>query len=119
MEKETRSIKHILTEEEKKNISCEMAKAILEEDEVEDSLKSIKSQFNAKLEGIRASIKSYAEKIRSGYEFHQVVCEVRKDYKLGLVSLINSETGEMVEERKMTKSERQLELGLSSVSENV
>ena len=110
MEETNRSLKYVLTGEELKKISEQMANAVLERDEALDGLKSVQAQFKARITGAEAMISLSASKIQTGYEFRNINCEVQRDYDTGQIQLIRIDTGEIIETRAMTASERQQDL---------
>jgi len=103
-------LKCILTEGEKREIAQNLAVAVMSRDEAEGGLKSAQTQFKSKIALHEAELISLAEKLRSGFEMRNIECEISGDYKLGTVTIIRLDTGEIIRERPMTKDERQNKL---------
>jgi hypothetical protein len=106
----TRNLKCVLTEEELKKISEQMANAVLERDEALDGLKSVQAQFKARITGAEAQISLCASKIQNGYEYRNVECAIERDYLLGEIRYFRKDTGEKADSRSMTADERQQDL---------
>jgi predicted molibdopterin-dependent oxidoreductase YjgC len=80
-----------------------MRKTAVAEEERDKENKKRKGDI-ALLEGVTARI---AETVRSGSEYREVECELRKDYERGTVATFRDDTGEQIDQRPMTAEERQ------------
>ncbi len=103
---ETKYVKHDFTPAELVAISQQMAQAEAKKREKQDDLKAIKSSLTAEIDQAESVIHTCAEKIRSGYEMRPHECKV--EYILDDLKgrFIDIETGELLEERLMTKDEQ-------------
>lgn len=108
----TRSLKCILTPEELKTAGSVMAAAVTEKNQAEDDLKSVSSQFKAKIATAEAMISLNASRIQNGYEFRSVDCIIREEG--AEIVTIREDTFEVVERRTMTPSERQGKINFDS-----
>lgn len=102
-----RSVKCELTDGEKQELGVKMADALAELDEIEDTLENAKKQAKADSTRCEGIISSCKERIRSGYEFRNVECEVRKNRATKLVLVIRKDTYEVIEQRPMSMEELQ------------
>ena len=110
---ETQTLKCVLTESEIKQAGERMARAVGEKKDHEDIMKSVVSQYKAKIDESIAVIGSEAERIRSGYEFRPVEVQVKLDHELGMVQKFRTDTFERLESRKMTAFEAQRKIKFS------
>ena len=102
--------KYHFTEQEKKELSVEMAQKTIEAGNLEDEIKSIKARYKGDIEAAMLLVKSNASKIRDGFDMRYIPCEVVPDYSRGVFRFIRQDTGEEVRERKMTAEDRQQSL---------
>lgn len=107
---EKRYLKCFLTEEEKRELATDMAQAVCQRDSLENNMESIKAQIKAEVKKTEAIISGNAEKIRAGYEMREVECEVMIDRDKNSVTALRLDTGEIIEERRLTFAERQISL---------
>ena len=104
------SVKHVFTEEEKREIASEMARQVSIRENFEDEKKALTSEFNSKIDGAKAQINSAAQKINNGYEYQTVKCQVIRDFESRMVQFFRVDTGELAKERPMTGDELQMKL---------
>ncbi len=107
MDKTTRFLKYAFDEEEKKVLANEMALAVLSKDAAEDELVAVRAQISSRVKEAQGKLSSVAEKLRSGYEYRQIDCEIEKDFVAGKVRITRIDTGEIVEERKISDADAQ------------
>lgn len=104
------NLKYIFTDTDLLALAQEMARALNDQHEAEDELKSVSTQIKSKIALASAAANSASSKIRSGYEYRNVECEVLKNFTAGLVTTRRLDTGEVTDTRLMTSEERQVEL---------
>jgi hypothetical protein len=110
MEIEARSLKCILTEDEKQKISKNLARDTMALHNLELEKKSVMSSYKDKADKAQLAVNISARLINDGYDFREVDCEVVRDYGQKVVYYVRTDTGETVETREMTRSELQLRL---------
>lgn len=103
-------VKHVFTEDEKKEIATDMAQKVTELKEHEDSKKAVMSDFNSKIDAAKAHINSSATKLNNGYEMKTVKCEVVRDYELKIIKYIRTDNGEVGKEKPMSSDDMQMKL---------
>lgn len=112
METVLKSVKTYFTEKEKRVIADEMAKMTLLQEDLDAEKKAAMSSFKDKIDSAGLAARVAAQKLRDGdgYEYRNVECEVVRDYEMEEVRYIRTDTGEVLESRKMEPSERQMQL---------
>lgn len=110
METCKRYLKYTFTEEEKKLMGADLAQKFATHTEAEGRLKSVSTQIKSEISTIDGQMASLSEKIRSGYEYQNIECDVTMDYERGRVIVTRLDTGEIVEDRAMSADERQKSL---------
>jgi hypothetical protein len=103
---ETRMKKHDFTEAEQISFSKDMAQAANKKKEAEDRLKSVQSSIKSEINLQDATINSFAEKIRSGYEMRPVDCRVFYDNEHKTVVYRDIVTDDIVDDRPMSQQEQ-------------
>ena len=79
--------------------------------EIDDRKRAITAQLKGEAEE-QAGIMSQAfAKISSEVEYRPVECEEHIDYDLGTMTVVRTDTGEVVSARPLTVAERQTEIG--------
>jgi len=110
METVLKSVKSYFTESEKRDIAEEMAKMTLLIEDLDAEKKAAMSSFKDKIDSASLAARVAAQKLRDGYEYRNVECEVIRDYELEEVRYVRTDTGEIIETRRMEKSEMQMRL---------
>ena len=107
----------ILTEKEIATYSGELARLTQEQAEIESRKKQITADFKAKIDACIATTRVIARKVSSGKEMRDV--EVRWDYNYreNVKTLFRLDTGEIVDTKALTESERQMCLKLEEEAE--
>ena len=105
-------LKCTLTEAELLKAAREMADAQNRAAELEAEIKNYQTQAKSRLASEESLVAAKASVIRCGYEFRQVECDVIWCYETGLVTNVRTDTGETIETRAMSESERQLKINL-------
>jgi len=107
---ETKFLRCILSEDERRSIADKLSRAVLEKDHKDQELRSVSTQIRAEIKAQEAIISSCAEVLRAGYEFRDIECEISIDHEKGTYQAIRTDTGEIIEERKLTPAEKQMAL---------
>ncbi len=94
--KETLNLKCTLTDEEMLDISKEMSEHINKKKEAEDNLAAFKAQINSEIKGHEAHINRAATLIQAGYEYRNILCDVKIDESANAVYWIRTDTNEIV-----------------------
>lgn len=102
----------VLTEEEMRSYSKQMADSFSKKCRVEDSLKAIKKQMDSEIAGHEARMNLCAERVNSGKEYRDVMCEVFYDWHLKEKRYVRLDTGEIAKTDIITEKELQEELDL-------
>ncbi len=106
----SRYLKCILTDEEKHIIASELVQRMEERKRKEDELKSIQSQFKGELSRLDAEIDAKAGLVRDGYQFRDVTVLETKNFDTESFTLTRIDTGEVIEDRRLTPTEMQRNL---------
>jgi len=107
---ETRFLDVPLTEQEKIDVAKTLAYKTQELAETEARKKSVASSFKEKEEAIKVEISAAARLYRDGCEMKEVDCIVFKEFDTGMAYIIRTDTCQIVSERKLKNSERQLSI---------
>ena len=110
METVKRTLLYKFTPGELKVVAEEMAAQVEALDVVEAEKKEANDQYKDKIDRHKRLIKEAAHKINTGQEQRLIDCKVAKDHVQNVVRVYRLDTHELVEERAMTKEERQLSL---------
>lgn len=103
-------VKCMLTEDEKRALSEEMAMKTLEAEDIEAQKKSVMTSFKERIEAAQYAARSAAQKIKDGYEMRDVECTVEKDFISGTIRYVRTDTFEEVRSKKMSQEEKQMHL---------
>ena len=95
--KETLNLKCTLTDEEMLEISKEMSEHINKKKEAEDNLAAFKAQINSEIKGHEAHINRAAGLNQAGYEYRNILCEVKVDEIANTVYWIRTDTQEITQ----------------------
>ena len=106
------TLKCKLTEAELLKCARDMADAQQEAAVLEKELKDLNTQRKSAIEMKKGIAASNGDMIRCGYEFRQVECDVVKDYKSGMVTIMRNDTFETIDSREMTEAEAQARLAI-------
>lgn len=113
---ETRFLKVILTEDELREQSRIMAKALGDMATAENEKKAVMSQLKARIDEQNTIARSAGEVLRNGYEYRSVECQTAFDYENDLAIITRMDTLEVVEKRKLTETERQLSINIEPIT---
>lgn len=87
------------------DLSMEMANKTQEISQVEAEKKSLTSGFASRINILKTSVNSLADKVSSGYEMREVQCDVKYHFpRQGQKTLTRKDTGARIEE-KMTDTD--------------
>jgi hypothetical protein len=110
----TESLKCDLSREEIEAAGGDLARSIQEVGIIEEERKSVNDQYKARIASKDSDISRFAALVRNKYEFRQVDCTLTYDFIRCLVTKVRTDTGEILEERAMRDSERQMGLPIES-----
>lgn len=113
----TRSLRCELTDQEIHERAQTAARMVVTIDELESAAKAEAKRRKTFIEEKEAELRRLSAEIRDKATFREIDCERLYDYKLGLVREVRTDTGELLSERAMTYSERQLELDIDEEPE--
>lgn len=77
---------------------------------IENELETLKSQFKSKIAAVETNIGREVCLVRDRFEYRNVTCERVIDYVIELVTETRLDTGEIINKRDLTESERQMEI---------
>lgn len=100
--------KNEFTEEELKVKADHLSNKILEKQEKEEALKSIKSSIKAEIDSIDAQITKLSNDIRNKYEYKYFSCKKERDIKRKVNIYTDINTGEIIKEISFTIEELQM-----------
>jgi hypothetical protein len=109
-QKFSRNLVCILTREEREAYSTDLANKIGEQGQLEAEFDNVKKSWKQKLETVDLDVHSLSSKVRENRELRNVKCKRVFNYGESTVTECRSDTGEVIEVRDMTDSERQEEL---------
>lgn len=109
-EHETKYLRCVLTEEELKEISKEMAEEQQKKQMAEERKKGIMADLKGDIESAELQVAKCARMIRDGYIMRDIKCLVERDYDLKTVTYIRLDTGETHKTRAMRGDEMQVGL---------
>jgi hypothetical protein len=99
-----------LTEEEIAQAAMICARLDSQYDDTEAEKKTLVSEMTAKLKELRASMTAESRKATTGIEEREVECEYKIERASGFAELFRTDTGEVVERRRLTPAELQLSM---------
>jgi hypothetical protein len=103
---DTRNLKCLLTDDELKVSSEEVARLVQEKNCLEADKKSYASSFKAKIDSTNAAILEQTNKIRNKYEYRNIPCRIELNFTTCRIKVIRMDTHEVIEDRLMTYSEK-------------
>lgn len=112
MENETKKqwLKYTFTDTEKRELAQEMANKTLLVSDLEEEKKSVAAGFTDRIKAAQLAANRAALKLKDGYEMRDIDCEVIKNAEQGLAWTVRLDTGELVQTRELTASERQMHI---------
>lgn len=112
-------VKHLFTEEEKKEIAENMALRVQEVEQLEEEKKEFDKKKNEEIKSIQTVISLLAQHYVDGYRKDRKDCEVRRNFTDKTVEYIDPTSGEVVKERPMTSQESQMSFHVVGEDEEV
>ena len=108
---ETRYLKCLLTSDEIRIAGDTLARNLDELEVLDDKLKEIKADFKAQIEAKEAAAKVQRTLVRNKYDYRTVPCTLVLNYTGQTAICTRDDTEAIVEDRKMTMAEKQMDLG--------
>ena len=102
--------KYVFTEEEVKVFASEMDKIIQQQGVVESEKKAVMSTYTERLNTLKKDLELAANRHRDKSEMRSTECWIERDYVLGEIRYVRTDTGEVAETSKMTMAERQMSI---------
>lgn len=110
--KEKQYLECMLTDDEMKQASIELANACQRKVAIEDQLATFKAQKKAEITQCEGDINKNTVLVSSGKEMRMVECDVELDFDRGRRMVTRVDNGLVVQERPLTSDEKQLELNV-------
>ncbi len=107
---QTEYLKRMLSTEEVALAANDLAKLLDDSQALESQLVSVKADFKAKLEKCEADVRLKQRLVRDKYEYCYIDCDVEYNYSTLMRKITRKDTSEVVEERKMSMSEKQMSM---------
>jgi len=98
-------LKVMLTDAELQQVGQQMAEARSKQVGLENDLKTITQQHKAKIQEQSSIVDSKSMLLMAKYDYREVACTEKYNYTTERVVVTRNDTGETVEDRRMTKSE--------------
>ena len=108
----TRSLMVSLTENEIRSCATELARVTASQAELEDEKKAVTSGFKNRIDRCVADCRALAQKVTTRRELRDIDCEWSPTDG-GKMILTRTDTGEIIDTRKMTEEEHQQSLPLA------
>lgn len=109
----TRTLPVRVTHEERHQLGIDLAGCINDIHDEEDRQVSIKAQMKATMAELEGRKSQLASVVSSGVRYMDILCEHDADFIAGRLSIVRTDTGEVLETRNLTDEERQRELPLA------
>lgn len=97
-----------LTDRERLEIGESIADAQMKAEQAELDKKAADEGYKGVIESAYADVSNLTKQLRRGKKDAMVQCQIRKDYRLGHIRTIRMDTAEILEDRPMTTTERQM-----------
>ncbi len=109
-EKFVSTLKVMLTSDEVAERADRAAASIADRDQKEEEQKAQTKHAKSIIEQIDAEIRLLSQEVRNRSSYQQVECERQWVFSEGMYREIRLDTGEVITERKLLESEKQMEL---------
>ncbi len=109
-ERFTQTLRCQLTPDEIADRADQAAHALARRDEKERDAKAAADQFKAEIKTLEASMRQLSNEVRDRATYRTTECERVFDYETGWLRNYRDDTGELVDERRLTAAEMQREL---------
>jgi len=100
-------VRHAYTDDERLEMSEDMAEIVAKITDLEEEKSSISSDFNSKIKDRKGKLNDLSRKVREGYEMVELECRVEWDMDAGIRRVYHPGTGRLLDERRMTEEELQ------------
>jgi hypothetical protein len=110
--KEKQYLECMLSDDELKQASRELADACQRKTSIEDQLATFKAQKKAEITQCDGEINKNTVLVSSGKEMRMVECEATLDFDSGKRTVVRLDSGVIVQERPLSTDEKQLELNV-------
>lgn len=97
-----------LTDRERLEIGEVIASAQMQAEQAELDKKAADESYKATIEGAYADVSEFSKLLRYGKKDQMVQCRIKKDYRMGYISVMRLDDGTELESRPMTKAERHM-----------
>jgi hypothetical protein len=105
-----------LTDKEKMDASQKLALVTRELSQEKLNKAEVMKNFSAKIAKLEAGIQEFATMVNDGFKFAYVKCIRRFNFKEGKKYLIRIDTGEIIDQEKISDEERQEKLNLEEIN---
>ena len=106
------SAKYIFNDDERAELSSNMADKQLEKENLESEKQSVNKDFGQRIGGAEQEISSLAQYLRQGYKMKIYEAKVNLNFGLGRREYINVATGEILKTEPLTEDDKQARLPL-------
>ena len=111
---ESQSLKCVLTEKELLQCGDELATALDNLRQLGEEKDAVSKQFKAKETSIDAEITTKQLLVRNKYQYRRTPCELTINYTTQTATVARLDTGEVVVDRPLAESEKQMEIDFDS-----
>jgi len=112
VEQLTRMLRVVLTRDEVEERADRAAHLLSERDAKQEMAKAAAKQMKSEIEALEAQLREVSTQVRDKACYRETVCERVFNYTAATVTVRRLDTHEVIEERAMTTSERQMGLDL-------
>ena len=110
--KTTRVLKYVFTSTERLDMGDHLANGFRNLQSTQDELSAVQAQYKSAMKRIQGEITGIVHKVNSGWEMRTTECKEVLNYRTGNAEIFRLDTGELIEERPLTATERQYKLHL-------
>lgn len=103
-------LRYNFTPDEKTEITKTLVENINRKKQLEDDLKTTKSQFKHRIDSVDAEINKDTQRLSTGHEMRDIECEVFYDWEKDERTVIRTDTGEEVEKKRIPEEDRQMRI---------
>lgn len=115
VEEEEQLLRCDLTPEEFNDFAGKLAAAVDTAVQTEDEAKAAKADLKARSDKAAAEVGRLGNIVRNKYEMRKVTCETHWDFTDGMVKTVRTDTGAIIDSRKMLPHERERQAQLFPV----
>ena len=103
-----------LTDRERLELGADIASAQSVAEKAEMDKKAADEGFKGQIEQAYAQVSTIASTLRYGKKQTMVQCKIKRDYRLGYITIVRLDDGTELESRPMTREERQMGMNFES-----